>query len=80
MTSLRYRLPLLPPGTKVQRVAGGQLGTVQQYGMEHSSGCFPVRWANGLWETCGTDDVRVIPSVATKPRSTKGPRNRDHAA
>lgn len=80
MTSLRHQLPLLPPGTRVQRLAGGQLGTVQQYGMEHSSGCFPIRWDGGLWETCGADDVRVIPATGAKPRSAKGPRNHDHAA
>jgi hypothetical protein len=73
--SLRHRLPLLPPGTKVRRVDGEQLGTVQKYGMEHSSGCFPVRWdllwegSGAVWETCGFDDVLVVRQSLTHPRS-----------
>ena len=50
----------LPPGTHVVRLIGGQHGVVQKYGVEYSVGCFPVRWAGGMWESCGSDDVAVI--------------------
>jgi hypothetical protein len=65
-----HRLPLLPPGTTVQRLVRGQLGTVQRYSMEHSIGTFPVRWhdtgGGAIWETCGFDDVRVIQHPGTQ--------------
>lgn len=68
----RYQSALLPPGTRVQRWPGGQLGTVQQYQPQWSIGTFPVRWddlwdgAGGVWETCGYNDVKVVPRVVRR--------------
>lgn len=49
--------PPLPPGTQVRRLHGGQLGTVRT---THNIGTFSVEWPGGVWEVCGTGDVRAV--------------------
>ncbi|MGH3899317.1 MAG: hypothetical protein ACRDTA_13965 [Pseudonocardiaceae bacterium] len=60
----------LPVGTRVVRDhrppgARPRFGTVMPYEPEHSRGCFPVRFGDGIWETCGLSDVTVVATVAT---------------
>lgn len=59
---LPYPTPL-PPGTRVQRRPGEQLGVVGDYDVR-TTGWFPVDWADigfgAISELCGPDDVIIL--------------------
>jgi hypothetical protein len=70
-TSIRCYSPTpypqpLPPGTRVERLHGGQRGIVGTTQTFERFGIFPVDWADGFSELCGADDVRVIPPRVNK--------------
>lgn len=67
--SPRRGTPPLPVGTRVQRIAGGQLGTVQKY--DCSVGQFPVRW-DDLWDGCGARWEICIPADVRAFTPTSG--------
>ena len=48
----------LPPGTRVRRVMGKQIGVVQD--TVFRDGSFPVDWTGGWAELCAADDVTII--------------------
>jgi hypothetical protein len=50
------------PGTRVRRRADGLIGVVRDYETHPTNvGTFPVQWQGWIWETCGFDDVIVMP-------------------
>jgi hypothetical protein len=52
----------LPIGTRVQKGTGdrARLGVVMHHEPEHSRGCFPVRFDDGLWEMLDASEVTVV--------------------
>ncbi len=52
----------LPAGTRVwnRSKRHPRFGTVMPHEPEHSRGCFPVRYDDGIWETADTTDVTAV--------------------
>lgn len=52
----------LPIGTRVQKGTGARArtGVVMHHEPEHSRGCFPVCFEDGVWEKCDASEVTVL--------------------
>lgn len=64
-----YRVPPLPPGTRVMCRVSRVRGVVSDY--DCSIGQFPVDWANGFQEICLAHEVTVLPAGK---KTTPGPQ------
>jgi hypothetical protein len=52
---------VFPRGRRVERITGGQLGTVATHGVSPATPTFSVAWDGGVWEVVDATDVRLTP-------------------